>query len=109
MRGADIAYTPTPDSGIPTNCTRSSTLTWPHLGETRTIDGRTLHFRAEVGLLSRNIVIEGDYDERLCPLADMADDGVTRLSCNQFGGQIFLHSPVRNPRLCARHSWLRAD
>ena len=81
------------DNGIPTNCSRSETLQWPHLGETRTIEGRTLEFRAEVGLLSRNIVIEGDYDERICPLADLADDGITRLSCNQFGGQIFLHSP----------------
>ena len=34
----------------------------------------------QVGLVSRNFVVEGDHDARLCPLADLADDGVTRLS-----------------------------
>ena len=39
------------------------------------------------------IIHKGDYDETLCPIADVADDGITRLSCNQFGGQMFFHSP----------------
>ena len=33
-------------------------------------------------------IYTGDHDETLCPIADTADDGVTRLSCNQFGGQV---------------------
>jgi len=35
-------------------------LSFAHFGELQTFDGRTLDARAEVGLLSRNIVIEGD-------------------------------------------------
>ncbi|KAJ1475672.1 hypothetical protein T484DRAFT_1827474 [Baffinella frigidus] len=83
------------NSGLPKTCKHTSdgALTYPHLGEELVLGGRTVAFRAEVGLLSRNIVVEGDYDARLCPLADLADDGVTRLSCNQFGAQIFLSSP----------------
>lgn len=80
-------------SGLPKKCTQSDSLTFPHLGETALFDGKRIPFRAEVSLLSRNIVIQGDHDESLCPLADTADDGVTRLSCNQFGGQMFFHSP----------------
>jgi hypothetical protein len=80
-------------TGLPVTCHHRQSLSFPHLGEVKTFDGRPVEFRAEVGLLSRNIVIEGDHDETLCPQFDMADDGVTKLSCNQFGGQIFFHSP----------------
>ena len=80
-------------SGNPTKCRQSSNLSYPHLGEEKTFDGIPVQFRAEVALLSRNIVIEGDHDEALCPMAETADDGVTKLSCNQFGGQMFFHSP----------------
>jgi hypothetical protein len=81
------------NSGLPLICDHSNTLKYPHLGEIATFDDREIAFRAEVGLLSRNIVVEGDYDETLCPLAELADDGVTRLSCVQFEAQIFFHSP----------------
>ena len=80
-------------SGQPLDCTVKNHLTFMHLGETRTVEGRELHFRAEVGLLSRNIVIQGDHDGILCPNAAIADDGVTKLSCNEFGAQLFFHSP----------------
>ena len=80
-------------SGLPEKCTQSDNITFPHLGEIAVFDGKSIPFRAEVSLLSRNIVIQGDHDDSLCPLADTADDGVTRLSCNQFGGQMFFHSP----------------
>ena len=80
-------------SGQPMDCTLKDSLSFPHVGETRMVEGQELHFRAEVGLLSRNIVIQGDHDETLCPNADLADDGLTQLSCNQFGAQIFMHSP----------------
>jgi hypothetical protein len=82
------------DSGAPTNCSLRDSLTWPHLGEIRYFDGRLLEFRAEVALLSRNIVVQGDSDDTLCPNADVAEDGETRLSCNQYGtGGLFFHSP----------------
>ena len=35
-------------------------LKYPHFGELQTFDGRTLDERAEVGLLTRNILIRGD-------------------------------------------------
>lgn len=35
-------------------------LKYPHYGELQTFDGRTLDERAEVGLLTRNVVIRGD-------------------------------------------------
>ena len=81
------------NNGLPLICKHSNALSYPHLGQTAIFDGRELEFRAEVGLLTRNIVIEGDYDQTLCPLAELADDGITRLSCNQFGAQLFFHSP----------------
>jgi len=46
-------------SGLPMNCVKSSALSFPHLGEVKVFDGRPVAFRAEVGLLSRNIVIQG--------------------------------------------------
>ena len=48
-------------SGLPKKCVESSALSFPHLGEVKTFDGRPIQFRAEVGLLSRNIVIQGGY------------------------------------------------
>jgi hypothetical protein len=81
------------ESGIPTDCIRSNSLSWPHLGEGRWFDGKYVEYRAEVGLLTRNIVFQGDHDSILCPNVDLADDGITRLSCNQFGAQMFFHSP----------------
>ena len=91
------------NNGLPLVCDQLDSLKYPHLGEIATYAGRELEFRAEVGLLSRNIVIEGDYDATLCPLAELADDGLTRLSCNQFGAQIFFHSPGHES-LVARYS-----
>ncbi len=81
------------EAGIPTDCTRSDSLLWPHLGEGRLFADRYVEFRAEVGLLTRNIVFQGDSDGIICPNAEIADDGITRLSCNQFGAQMFFHSP----------------
>ncbi len=63
-------------SGLPTNCTHKDELSFVHLGETKTFASKTVAFRAEVGLLTRNIVIEGDYDETLCPFSYEADDSV---------------------------------
>jgi len=81
-------------AGLPTHCEHGRTgLKYPHLGETKVFDGRTVPFRAEVGLLSRNIIIRGDPDRVLCPEPKLGDDQRTELSCNQFGVQLFFHSP----------------
>ena len=94
IRLEDITSCPTYSSaGKPTNCRRKNGFSWIHLGESRTFDNNIVDYRAEVGLLTRNVVIQGDYDEILCPSADLADDGITRLSCNQHGAQLFFHSP----------------
>ncbi len=94
LRLRDVTSCPTySNSGSPSDCAVSSSLSWPHLGETRSYDGREVAFRAEVGLLSRNVILQGDADGILCPEAALADDGVTVLSCNQHAAQIFLHSP----------------
>ena len=81
------------DSGAAASCATSTSLSWPHLGEIRRFAGRDVAFRAEVGLLSRNVIVQGDPDAVLCPEPSLADDGVTLLSCNQHAAQIFLHSP----------------
>ncbi len=92
LRDIGICSTYT-SSGIPMNCTRKEFLSWPHLGEGRWFNGRYVTYSAEVALLTRNIVIEGDHDGILCPNAELADDGVTKLSCNQYAAQLFFHSP----------------
>ncbi|KAJ1488958.1 hypothetical protein T484DRAFT_1781802, partial [Baffinella frigidus] len=56
-------------------------------------DGVRIELRGEVALLSRNVIIQGDHDERLCPDPEISTDGETKLSCNQFGAQLFFHSP----------------
>jgi hypothetical protein len=48
-----------------------------HLGETRTFDGQDVELRAEVGLLTRNVLVQGD---------EMSVEPV------QYGGTIMLHS-----------------
>ena len=63
-------------SGLPTNCTHKDELSFVHLGETKTFANKEVEFRAEVGLLTRNIVIEGDYDETLCPFSYESSDSV---------------------------------
>ena len=65
-----------------------------HISEDFKVQGRKIPFRAEVGLMNRNIIIRGDHDELLCPDAELGLDGKTKLSCNEFGGQgLFFHSP----------------
>jgi G8 domain len=49
-------------------------LTHLHYGQLQTFEGKTLDSRAEVGLLTRNIVIEGDVQS----------------STDQFGGQVMI-------------------
>ena len=57
-------------------------LSFSHLGETRIVAGRELEYRAEVGLLSRNVIIQGDGCSHMCvAVAQTADcsctEGVT--------------------------------
>src|SRR4029450_7049937 len=43
-----------------TMVTLAQPLAYPHYGELQTIAGRSVDERAEVGLLTRNIVVQGD-------------------------------------------------
>ncbi len=51
-------YSNTRIAGLPVLCTHNDTLSYTHLGEGRMFDNRWVDFRAEVGLLSRNIVVQ---------------------------------------------------
>jgi hypothetical protein len=47
--------------------------------------------RAEVGLLSRNVVVQGDAESYKC--TPISTTKAAKEICTQFGGHIFLHSP----------------
>jgi hypothetical protein len=92
----------------------SPALKYLHLGETRTVAGHKFEYRAEVGLLSRNVVIQGDQCSLTCSTGSICKvgsaDGITSIgehsNCNsavcscddtgqipsQYGVQIFSHS-----------------
>lgn len=72
--------------------TLDKALMYEHLSTTRTLGSKNVEFAAEVGLLSRNIIVQGDSDAHNCGPDDVAEDG-TPLSCNKFGGHVLLHSP----------------
>ena len=67
-------------------------LKFGHFRETVTVDGQDIEYTAKVGLLTHNVVIQGDADSHYCAPDDVADTGLP-LSCNRFGGHTFLHSP----------------
>ncbi|GBG70297.1 hypothetical protein CBR_g6425 [Chara braunii] len=54
-----------------------SPLQFPHVGQVLTIEGQPLDVRAEVAVLSRNVVIEGSSDSQAM----------------QFGATVMMHSP----------------
>ncbi len=62
--------------------TLSAPLSNSHSGVTETIGGKSISYQAEVGLLSRNIVIEGALNTQNV-LADDYQD--------QFGGHVMIH------------------
>ncbi len=45
-------------AGLDMDCNVQDSLRFTHLGESRQFGGTLVHFRAEVGLLTRNIVIQ---------------------------------------------------
>lgn len=45
--------------------TLNAPLSYTHLGITHTVNGIPLEFRAEVGLLSHNVIFQGSYDSLL--------------------------------------------
>lgn len=55
-----------------------SPLRFGHFGELQTFGGEVFDMRAEVGLLTRNVVIQGDSVS----------------TAKQFGATVMMHSPV---------------
>ena len=53
-------------------------LVYSHLGETRRFGDQHMEFRAEVGLLSRNVVVQGSVCDHVC----VALPGTVRCICN---------------------------
>lgn len=51
------------------------TLDYEHLGVTEVISGYTLEYRAEVGLLTRNIVLRGERDRQWTEVIEACPDG----------------------------------
>ncbi|CAH1247131.1 PKHD1L1 [Branchiostoma lanceolatum] len=91
--------------------TLTESLEYEHLGEFETVDGVTLSFQAEVGLLTgRTIVVEGSngvqgWDETIeaCPEGFDTGEFVTQTcfqgrfgeetGSDQFGGHVMMHPP----------------
>ncbi|KAJ3088845.1 Fibrocystin-L [Quaeritorhiza haematococci] len=59
-------------------------LAYTHVAVSETIEGRNIELKAAVGLLSRNVVIEGD-------LADYSNDPDGAV--DRFGGHVLIHPP----------------
>ena len=82
-------------------------LQYKHLGDVRTIDGRSVPMQAKVGLLTRNIRIEG------------VDDPAGSLPTESFGGRVLVGKYVENGvtfrgkaqvkdvqfKNCGQHGW----
>lgn len=72
---------------------RTVTLTQPlkyeHLGVTETFDGTDVEFRAEVGMVSRNIIVRGDsnpdFVEKIEACPDGFDTGTVYLALEVLG------------------------
>ncbi|XP_062574409.1 fibrocystin-L-like [Saccostrea cucullata] len=95
---------------------RTITLTEPlkyeHLGVTETFDGTDVDFRAEVGMLSRNIIVRGDSNPEFVEKIEACPDGFDtgefatqtcfqgrfgeEMGSDQFGAQIMIHSPEQS-------------
>ncbi|XP_061168814.1 fibrocystin-L-like [Saccostrea echinata] len=95
---------------------RTITLTEPlkydHLGVTETFDGTDVDFRAEVGMLSRNIIVRGDSNSEFVEKIEACPDGFDtgefatqtcfqgrfgeEMGSDQFGAQIMIHSPKQS-------------
>ncbi|XP_060573258.1 fibrocystin-L-like isoform X2 [Ruditapes philippinarum] len=92
--------------------TLDSALEATHWGTQETFDGTTVEFRAEVGLLTHNVVVRGNTDAqweqeiKACEAGFDTGEFVTQtcflgrfgdeIGSSQFGGMILVHAPVYN-------------
>lgn len=94
-------------------------LKYKHISHNQTIAGRFIQTQAEVGLLTRNVVVKGsvndEWDETIeaCPKEFDPDQFATQTcfsgrfgeekGSDQFGVQIMIHSDQKNKRLATAH------
>ncbi|XP_052830942.1 fibrocystin-L [Octopus bimaculoides] len=99
--------------------TLNKSLDYEHISTAETIDQRTVEYRAEVGLLTRNIVVRGseniDWRTKIEACPDGFDTGEfatqtcfqgrfgEEMGSDEFGAQIMLHAPVRDKNLAVAH------
>ncbi|XP_064639845.1 fibrocystin-L-like [Lineus longissimus] len=85
-------------------------LSYRHIGEENIIDGRVLQIRAEVGLLSHNILFQGSNDPQYNEVIEACPDGFDtgefatqtcfqgrfgeEMGSDQFGAHIMMHAPA---------------
>ncbi|KAK3107766.1 hypothetical protein FSP39_021797 [Pinctada imbricata] len=99
--------------------TLTQPLTYEHLGVSETFDGTTLDFRAEVGLLTHNVKVEGYSDPQWNDTIEACPDGFDtgefatqtcfqgrfgeEIGSDQFGAHILIHAPRPNANLAVAH------
>ncbi|XP_045210443.2 fibrocystin-L-like isoform X2 [Mercenaria mercenaria] len=90
--------------------TLDSALDHKHWGTQETVDGTVLEFRAEVGLLTHNVVVRGDRDAQWDDKIEACEEGFDtgefatqtcflgrfgdEIGSSQFGAMILVHAPV---------------
>ncbi|XP_067676837.1 fibrocystin-L-like isoform X2 [Haliotis asinina] len=95
--------------------TLDTALKYSHLGVTLTFNGESVETRAEVGLLTHNVVVRGStntqWQDTIEPCADGFDTGeFTTQTCfqgrfgkelgsDEFGSQIMVHAPERDKNI----------
>ncbi|XP_050416785.2 fibrocystin-L [Patella vulgata] len=95
--------------------TLTKALTYTHIGISETFDGQTVEFRAEVGLLTHNVVVRGSrnmqWNDKIEACPDGFDTGEfatqtcfqgrfgQEMGSDQFGAQIMLHAPRKDENL----------
>ncbi|XP_052805044.1 fibrocystin-L-like isoform X2 [Mya arenaria] len=95
---------------------RTLTLNEPleavHVGTEETFDGTLVEFRAEVGLLTHNVVVRGNTDPQWEDVIDACEQGFDtgefatqtcflgrfgdEIGSSQFGGMVLVHAPVKD-------------
>ncbi|XP_064635071.1 fibrocystin-L-like [Lineus longissimus] len=102
-------------SGDGKTITLVENLQYEHLGVTVTVGGKPLEMRAEVGLLTHNILFQGSNDPQYNVVIEPCPDGFDtgefatqtcfqgrhgeEMGSDQFGGHIMMHAPEPNKDL----------
>ncbi|XP_048254422.1 fibrocystin-L-like isoform X3 [Haliotis rufescens] len=103
--------------------TLNTALTYGHLGVTLAFNGVSVDTRAEVGLLTHNVVVKGSSNEQWQEKIEACPDGFDtgefatqtcfqgrfgeEMGSDEYGSQIMIHAPVRDTNIAiARLSYI---